>query len=620
MNIQVQCCGLAILLLLFYFYTRQKRVGLFSETVFLKELLMTVLCLVLDILSIIAIYYRSDLPQILLDLACKAYLISISWVGYGSLMYILTDLYPESEYPRAIRWYTRLALLTPIVVLVTPIAYHDSADGTYTYGMSVMLTYVVALFFVLYGIYTMLRYGSRMNPKRRSAVLIWYAIWMLVSCIQFFTPSLLIVGFGMAIGMMILFISLENPETNMDRQFGCFNASVLLRYMNQCYDREIPFSLVLVSFPHSQQKQDDKDRYDDALRTIALHYAEHPDIHVFKRVEQELVLVLPLSISTDAVVEQIERLIGEDLPQPAFCIIDNSDVAENADRIYHLMNYFKNRLSGSHRIVHIDKTVAEESYHIERMRQEIIEALDEDRVEAFFQPIYGVAAKRFVSAEALARIRRRDGGYLSPGAFIPVAEETGLIIPLGRRIFEKTCQMIQAGCMERYGLSYIEVNLSVIQCEQQDLAGSYIEIIHRYGIDPHYINLEITETASIQIKQNLLENMKELMKFGVTFSLDDFGNGQSNLDYVIDMPVSILKMDQNMTKSYFEKERARIAVEATLRMVHEMQLHMVSEGVETKEQLDSMIEAGVDYIQGYYFSKPLPESDFLAFLEKNIQK
>ena len=168
--------------------------------------------------------------------------------------------------------------------------------------------------------------------------------------------------------------------------------------------------------------------------------------------------------------------------------------------------------------------------------------------------------------------------------------------------------------MEELGLHCIDVNLSVIQCSYQSLAQEFIEIMEKYQVNPKYINLEITETASVSAKQRLLENMKRLMDYGVVFSLDDFGTGQSNLDYMLDMPVSTIKFDRELINAYFESSKAKYILEAVLQMIQGMDLQTISEGIETKEQLDMMEKLGVDYIQGYYFSKPVCEKDFLEYI------
>jgi EAL domain-containing protein (putative c-di-GMP-specific phosphodiesterase class I) len=140
----------------------------------------------------------------------------------------------------------------------------------------------------------------------------------------------------------------------------------------------------------------------------------------------------------------------------------------------------------------------------------------------------------------------------------------------------------------------------------------------KYHVSPSMINLEVTESASIRMKNVFMHNMEKLIDYGVSFSLDDFGSGESNLNYIVDMPVEIVKFDRDMTKSYFDKSKGKLVMETATRMILDLGLKIVSEGVETGEQLESMKKLGVQYIQGYYFSKPLPQDEFVAFVkEKN---
>ena len=140
--------------------------------------------------------------------------------------------------------------------------------------------------------------------------------------------------------------------------------------------------------------------------------------------------------------------------------------------------------------------------------------------------------------------------------------------------------------------------------------------MEKHNLDPSCINLEITESASIRRRNNLLKNMEVLIDYGVKFSLDDFGNGESNLNYIVDMPVSIVKFDRDMSQAYFANQKAKFVMEASMHMIHDMELEIVSEGVETKEQMEAIAALGIEYIQGYYFSKPLPAEEFLRFVEE----
>ncbi len=156
----------------------------------------------------------------------------------------------------------------------------------------------------------------------------------------------------------------------------------------------------------------------------------------------------------------------------------------------------------------------------------------------------------------------------------------------------------------------------MVQCAYKQLAEDYIKIMKDYGVSPDQINLEITESASLDAKKALLENMKNLMDYGVNFSLDDFGTGQSNLDYIVDMPVDIVKFDRGMTNAYFENGKAKYIMDAAANMIQGMDMKIVSEGIETETQFNTMQDMGINYIQGYYFSKPLPEEEFLKFIQK----
>jgi EAL domain-containing protein (putative c-di-GMP-specific phosphodiesterase class I) len=151
---------------------------------------------------------------------------------------------------------------------------------------------------------------------------------------------------------------------------------------------------------------------------------------------------------------------------------------------------------------------------------------------------------------------------------------------------------------------------------QDDLAKTYMEIMSEYNVPPHRINLEITETAAVNSKTTLKENMNSLLAYGNTFSLDDYGTGYSNLIYIIQMPLHIIKIDRTLALSYMESLKAKTATEYTVEMAHALGLKIVVEGIETEEQYLAFKKLGVEYIQGYYFSKPLSKERVLSFVQE----
>jgi EAL domain-containing protein (putative c-di-GMP-specific phosphodiesterase class I) len=265
----------------------------------------------------------------------------------------------------------------------------------------------------------------------------------------------------------------------------------------------------------------------------------------------------------------------------------------------------------------INNEVIEHIYDENSVENEIIEALRDNRVEVFYQPIYNTKTHKFTSAEALVRIRSREGNIIPPGRFIAEAEKRGLILRLGERVFEIVCRFIVQHDIHAMGIEYIECNLSVVQCAYDHLAQDFIAIMEKYHVDANDIVLEITESASITEKKILLDNMNALRKVGVRFALDDFGTGQSNLSYIVDMPIDIVKFDRGMTNAYFDNGKGKPVMDAAMGMIQKLKLEIVSEGIEEKEQLAKLDELGIDYIQGYYFSKPRNAAEFISFIESN---
>lgn len=631
MNIAVQCCGIAILILIWYFSLRQKPLGLESEKLFLITMGMTSLCVVLDILSIVAINARGSISEFLLAFICKTYIVSLIWVGYWGLIYSSTDFIgTKAELRKKNRIYTVILLTGTVLIYILPIYYYLEGNIVYTYGPSCMATYVFALLFVLATLYKVVIKGSEMNPRRRRAIIVWMCIWIIAAVTQFFNANLLLVGFASVLGMIILFFELENPEANLDRETGAYNAHALGEYTKLLYQRREVFSAMLLALNESAVVKTDGNvlRMDMTLRSIVRYAEKLKGVKVFKTLERELVFLTSNEERMQEVYRDIREYIenlekskkeeGQARISPCYVLLPDSSMLRNVEEVFQMLRHFRvgKRENSEGNSILLDEKKIGQYKESEETEALIRAAIEEDRIEVFYQPIYSTKQKRFVSAEALVRIRDKDGSIIPPGRFIPIAEHNGLISRIGEIVFDKTCAFIKEHQLrERYGIEYIEVNLSVRQCEDTKLADIYISIMKKYDMDPSCINLEITESASIQTRNNLLENMQILIDYGVRFSLDDFGNGESNLNYIVNMPVSIVKFDRDMTQDYFSSQKAKLVMEAAMHMIHDMKLEIVSEGVETKEQMEAIAALNIEYIQGYYFSRPLPGNEFLQFVQ-----
>lgn len=627
MHIQIQCCGIVLMMVLLFFYMRQKRISMNTEKAFLRAFCLNLFCIVLDVFSVVVIYQRDWLPGCFVDFVCKSYLITLVGVALCSLLYICVDIYvSKAEYRKAVRRYELIALIDAVLVYVLPIYYQFDEDGTtflVTYGPSNLVAFWVAIGFLVVNFFLMKKEKNKINPRRREAVLTWMVIWVCAAMMQYCYDGMLVLGYACSIGMVVLYLKLENPETNLDRQSGLFNHSALVQYIRQLYSEDRDFSVLAVTFKRSFQKNVAAGKTETVKMEIVEYFLGLSDTIVFKNAEDEVLLVFKDRTEAEKGLQTLfarfEEGWGENRRihiRPSWIYIPDARILTNVEDMLYLIRDIRHNSKEflENPFFQVDKEKADEMYKKKRTEQMILEAMEKDWVEVFYQPIYSTKEQRFTSAEALVRIRDAEGEIVPPGVFIDVAEQNGMILKLGEMVFEKVCRFVKEHDIKQYGLHYIEINLSVVQCSYEQLAEDYIRIMEEYQVPSDFINLEITESASLEAKRILLGNMKSLMDYGVKFSLDDFGTGQSNLNYIVDMPVDIVKFDKDMINAYFENGKAKYVMDAAMHMVHGMDLEIVSEGIETKEQYETMEELGISYIQGYYFSKPLCEQQFLEFI------
>ena len=624
MNIQAQICGIILLVIMFLFYKRYESLRLNTQIGFQALMLCMLLCIFLDMLSIWAIV------RLLLDhrgavhVICKAYLMSIVLVGFAGLWYECTDVYEDKKKLRRVAITGGVAWLSCCCVIVSlPLGIYKMGRVVYTAGSAVMVTYFFTGMFILVNIVFTLAKRKEANHRRSQVILSWLALWLAAAVVQFFNNELLLVGYAGALGVLVIFFRLENPEYLTDAVTGLFNQDGLLLYARKLYNEQKPFSLMSIWWNLGISRADEGAREQAVMAAFAKRLPKLDHTRVFKMADDEVWMIFEDMEHVEDTVEKVRSFVEYGrrelggMAQAAFTYMPDAAMVGDYQEMVHLMQYarWKSSDHSTSNFKQVDMDFVEQMRKEKSMEQMLDEAMKEDRIEVFYQPIFSTRAKKFVSAEALVRMRDRDGNLVPPGAFISVAEANGKILQLGEIVFEKVCRFFTKEQLEQYGLHYIEVNLSVIQCGYPGLADDYIGIMEKYQINPKYINLEITESASMAAKKTLLENMRRLMEYGVYFSLDDFGTGQSNLNYIVDMPVNIVKFDREMSQAFFRDEKAKYVMNAAMQMIHGMKLKIVSEGIETKEQYLAMEELSIDYIQGYYFSKPLPEAAFLAFLQ-----
>jgi diguanylate cyclase (GGDEF)-like protein/PAS domain S-box-containing protein len=252
-----------------------------------------------------------------------------------------------------------------------------------------------------------------------------------------------------------------------------------------------------------------------------------------------------------------------------------------------------------------------------QLEQSLRKAFAEKELEIVYQPKLDLFTNHLTGMEALARWKDPFLGSVSPSEFIPIAEETGMIISIGKWILETACK--QNSIWQRNGSSpvHVCVNISSIQFSQDDFVNMVEHVLKASGLAPKYLNLEITEGIALANVEDTIKKLMQLKQLGVSISLDDFGTGYSSLSYLKSLPIDYLKIDRSFINGITKSSQDAAIIDSIITLSHTLSLRVVAEGVEDEQQLKVLKEMGCDEIQGFYYAKPMSATKLAEFLSVN---
>ncbi|HUP63464.1 MAG TPA: EAL domain-containing protein [Thermoanaerobaculia bacterium] len=252
------------------------------------------------------------------------------------------------------------------------------------------------------------------------------------------------------------------------------------------------------------------------------------------------------------------------------------------------------------------------------LEQHLHHAVEREQLELWYQPIYDRARRRIVSLEALLRWRDPNRGLIEPAEFIGLAEETGMIIPIGEWALRTACRQLRHWHDQGLATLRMAVNISAVQLQQRGLVDIVRDALTSVDLAPEMLQLEITESAAMQNFELTMGVLEELRAMGVSVAVDDFGSGQSSLIYLKHFPIDTVKIDKEFLREVTSDETAAAIVSYVINLAHTLQLKVVAEGVETEEQYTFLRHYACDLMQGYLFSRPIPTSEVFSFLQQTI--
>ncbi len=610
-----------IFLILVIFYFRRPRLPVRMNRTFLALLLVDILTLFLDYTSTVADEQYTRYSLFTCYALNMAFFVFFLARTYCFFRFILDVIESRSELPHWIRRLSPavviLAELTALSSPLTHAVFYMDGEG-YHSGPWYNILYI-CFFFYLAAETILILYQRRRLPKElRISLLCVVLILTAGNIIRIVAKGLLVMNTFCLMAILVIYLGFENPDLYLTYRGNAFNLRAFKILLRE-WCRKDSFRILSFAIRNYNEMCGiySGGAMDKAVGRINDYLAgQYTDCVVFYLQNGCFALAGPKTMDTGRISGEISEClikpcdtIGTDIVlKPVFVETSVEKRQTTPERILSVLLVALENAAGAG---YAEDTAASVSAQdIDRYLQEkhaLDKALEKDEVEIYLQPIVSSRDRQLIGAEALARIRTEDGTVLSPASFIPLAEKDGSIIELGEQVLRKTCRFISSGSMSVLGMQWINVNISPYQCMNRNTASSFQKILREYGVSPVNIHLELTE-QTIQDYFLVGRQLTELQELGFQFALDDYGSGSSNLIRVKKYPFKNIKIDMEVVWGYF-RDRDRI-LPTMVQIFRQMGFSITAEGIETEEMADVMTEMGCDFLQGYYFSRPLPEEEF----------
>ena len=641
---QYAVAALFIEAVVIFFYFQKKSLQTFQNIIFFSILIVVTLNTITELGSVHLEAHSNPLPVDSLYLINCLYFTFNTTFGFLFAIYNLSafDIYGKLN-KRSIN-IIKISMLLPYLFVVACIWLSWGLANQYTLIFSIdpvkgyqrgnviffMCLCAAKAFYIIVSFIIIVSY-HRHIPKAKLQIIFFYALTTsFMALLQLFNPGLLIESFGLSIVTLVYFFFIQKPEEMMDASTDTLNHSALQRMLRYNLTVGRKFTCVTMYIDDTMFIANTFGilQMNAFLTDVGTFLKQNFSYsNVFSRQQGCFCILLK-----EADEEEINRCITilnsrfqrtwirENVELKLYirlCIIDCPKDAESTEEIMDIINMISTDERYRQSVVfasEIDLKYRRRTIYIEHCLRN---GLTENRFDVFYQPIWSTAEKKLIGAEALIRLKDESGHFISPEDFIPIAEKTGAILRIGEYVFESVCLALSQINIEEYGIKKIDINLSVAQCMQEILAEQILKIQSIYQIPTSIINLEITETAAAHTPEILLKNMQDLSNAGFELSLDDYGSGYSNMSYMLNLPFKMIKIDKYIVWAAFTDKRAEKALAATIKMIKSIGMTVLAEGVETPEQAEWLTASGCDYLQGFYYSRPIPKKDFLNIMLQN---
>lgn len=636
LNIRFQIASVIFCCIILFDFLRSKKIPTVTNRYFVIMAAATVINLGFDITTVYTITHMDTVPDSINRFAHRGLYLTIACAVECFYKYVCSlDNDRGSENRILYRLLDIPFAASVFCSLFLPFWFYSDYN-LYAYSQGAAVTGLFICVGVQLVVIVARTIKNKISVQNKAMIITGICVWVAVCLIQLLVPRMLLTGLGITIMLMFVYLSFENPAEYVDHITGCYNKYAFDSVLRERIYSAKPFFIINVVFEDMNHVVS-RFGYSAAhsiLRQLRTFLSENVSRSVYLFSDNALAVFISGKEDTDracgVIKDRLEKkwdVNGAPIMAKTHAdVLEFPDFAHSASEVNSTLRHFCEYSIGTEIINYVDDSCISDIRRQSAVRALLREAIKNDGFNVLYQPIYSVRKKGFASAEALLRLKDTETiGFVSPDEFIPIAEKTGLISDIGNIVFEKVCRFISENHLEKMGIEYIEINISGIQAVNTSLSEQLSEILHKYNVPPRFINLEITETAAVQSAELMKLNFSKLRSMNCSLSLDDFGSGYSNLSKIADISYRLIKLDKSLIWSCFDDDAptkqiydSRVILNNVISMISQLSIEIVAEGVETEEQAEELASKGINFLQGYYYSRPLTEKDFLSFIREHI--
>lgn len=635
-NMDFLIAGLVFLIVLLVHFVRYEQLNGISGKLFWIFILEGTFAILADMVATVLCSQRNpEYNGIIIATTAVVYILEILVVF---TFYIYTQVLRSCDHK--VKKRNILLSLIPVTIMIilvlSNIFFHQffycNSRGEYLYGPWYLLIYVYTMLFVVIAIWNCVFHGDEYQKKELQAVWEFILIGFVCAAIESVHHELLLTEFGIAVGTVIVSWTIYNPQTTMDsltdvyakghlnqwipeqirkgRQFHVLQISMWkLKQINKLYGNSVGDKVLMQRAEELKNLNEENSIFRIHGNQFLIFSKNKEDYEKTKKEVMQL-FYIPVQIAEESI----------DFPA-TICGITDAQELVDTDMLLAYLEYLSLLKPKGDKTTLIENTETTKRGFLyeQRVKKYMNTAIEEDLFEVYYQPLYSVKEERYVTMEALSRLKHPTLGMIPPDIFIGQAEKNGQIIQLGKLQFRRVCRFMKSHTELMKQIGKIKFNLSPLELLNPGYSQELIRIIKEFELPYGWFQFEITETVATEYSEELYETIKDFRAVGIEICLDDFGSGYANLNTILKLPFSTVKLDRSMLHGICENQQVALLYKNIVSIMQNLGHTVVAEGVETKEEVALLKEWGVDLIQGYYYTRPLSRRDLLE-MDMNAAK